>query len=62
MSAPDESLESEIRSLVQAIRQQTEAISMLANSNAMLAQAIADSYDEGDESGPRQYLDGTSAQ
>lgn len=51
-----------LEDLIDAVRQQTQAIGQLANSNAMLAQAIADSYDEGEESAPGQYLDGTSAQ
>lgn len=62
MSEPSEQHSSDVNELAQAIREQTAAISQLANSNAMLAQAIADSYDESGESAPSQYLDGTSAQ
>lgn len=54
--------ESELQSieqLVRAIEAQTEAINNLANSNALLASAIADQLD--DQAQSSVYLDGSDA-
>lgn len=44
--------------LIDAITEQTKAINRLANSNAMLADAIAQERDEEEET-PTTYMDGT---
>lgn len=54
-----ESERQSIESLVRAIEAQTEAINNLANSNALLASAIADQLD--DEIPCGVYLDGSNA-
>ncbi|WKT59119.1 hypothetical protein Q2E61_09280 [Microbulbifer thermotolerans] len=54
-----ESERQSIDSLVRAIEAQTEAINNLANSNALLASAIADQLD--DEVPGGVYLDGSNA-
>lgn len=58
MSGHNEQLESEIRSLAQAISSQAEALTRLANSNAMIAQALAEQIDDDGEDTPTAYLDG----
>ena len=54
--------EQQLAELIEAIRQQTDAINRLANSNAALVQAMAEAegLDE-EERGPETYLDGTRA-
>jgi hypothetical protein len=51
--------ESEICDLVRAIEAQTKAITQLANSNAMIAQALAEQIDDGEEEEHTTYLDGS---
>ena len=54
--------EQQTAELIEAIRQQTDAINRLANSNAALIQAMAEAEgldEEGQE--PETYLDGTPA-
>lgn len=54
--------EEQTAELIEAIRQQTDAINRLASSNAALVQAMAEAegLDE-EERGPETYLDGTRA-
>jgi len=54
--------EKQTAELIEAIRQQTEAINRLASSNAALVQAMAEAegLDE-DDRDPETYLDGTRA-
>lgn len=58
MSEHDESLHCEIRKQAQAINNLAESISRLANSNAMIAQALAEQIDDDGEDIPTAYLDG----
>lgn len=53
--------EEQAAELIEAIRQQTDAINRLASSNAALVQAMAEAegLDE-DERGPDTYLDGST--
>ncbi|WP_405418680.1 hypothetical protein [Marinobacter flavimaris] len=54
--------EDQIAELIEAIRQQTDAINRLANSNAALVQAMAEAEDMDDEDRePTTYLDGSLA-
>lgn len=54
--------EQQLAELIEAIRQQTDAINRLANSNAALVQAMAeaDGMDDEDRE-PTTYLDGSLA-
>ncbi|NWN92284.1 hypothetical protein HLV39_12360 [Marinobacter adhaerens] len=50
----------QVSELIEAIRQQTEAITRLADSNAALVAAMADADEvDSDEREPDRYLDGT---
>lgn len=58
MSEPVES--SDLKALIKAIQAQTEAINRLAQSNAMLVQAMAEADGDGDEFSGGSYLDGST--
>lgn len=58
MSAQDEQLVLELREQTAAIKDLTQSMNRLANSNAMLAQAVMQLVDDGDEGPETTYLDG----
>lgn len=60
MSEPEESLHCEIRKQTHAMNNLAESITRLANSNAMIAQALLEQIEGDGEEQPTSYLDGTS--
>lgn len=58
MTELEEQLVSELRKQTAVINQLTESISRLANSTAMLAQAVMELMDDGEDGPQTTYLDG----
>lgn len=58
MTEQGEQLVSELREQTAAIKELTQSMNRLANSNAMLAQAVMQLVDDGEEGPEITYLDG----
>ena len=59
MSGRNDWLQRELGRLIQAVQEQTKAIQSLADSNALLVQAMAEADIEEDDGVPIRYLDGS---